>query len=112
MYHPQDTGEPDDPEHGIRRAPTPAARFKSPLSNTDGIDFTFANIQPPAYRVPPGRRIVMPSRPGTAGFAAAGEYRLLSNAGERIELQTPSRDDPAFAYDDGWYKNTDGNGYH
>ena len=115
MYHPQDTGDPNDPNTeyveltniGGEAINLNLVRF------CDGIAFTFPGIElaPDDYILVVKDRGAFEAKYGP-GLLVAGEYSgSLSNAGERIELQDAvGTTIHAFSYDDSWYKVTDGNG--
>ncbi len=116
MYHPADTGNPDDPNTeyieltniGTEAINLNLARF------SNGVDFTFAGTE----LVPGGYCLVVKD---LAAFVAkygpdlpvAGQYSgSLANAGERIELlDAVARTIQNFRYEDDWYARTDGDGY-
>ena len=116
MYHPQDAGDPNDPNTeyiemtnvGSEAVRLHLARF------CDGIDFTFGNIElgPGQYLLVVKDRDAFTSRYGP-GLPIAGEYSgSLSNSGERIELQDAlGATIQAFTYEDNWYAITDGHGH-
>jgi len=117
MYHPRNTGDPDDPNEeyielqniGPERINVNLVRF------TDGIDFTFGDID-----LDPAEFIIVVAKesafraahPGFAG-KIAGEYTgRLDNAGEEIKLEDAiGRAIHDFEYKDGWRSITDGGGY-
>jgi hypothetical protein len=116
MYHPQDTGNPDDPNTeyieltniGSEIVHVNLVRF------CDGVDFAFPDtaLGPMEYLLVVKDRQAFEARYGP-GLPIAGQYSgSLSNGGERIELQdalgTTIQD---FVYEDGWYATTDGQGY-
>jgi len=84
------------------------------VSFTNGIDFTFPNVELAAgeYTVVVRNRNVFEDRYGT-NINIAGEYSgKLNNAGERIELQDAiGRTILNFRYEDGWRSITDGEGF-
>ncbi len=116
MYHPQETGAPDDPNtEYIELTNTGSAAINLNLVRIcDGVDFTFAPVElgPAQYMLIVRDRIAFVARYGP-GLPVAGEYSgSLSNAGERIELQDAlGTTIQALAYEDGWYSTTDGRGY-
>jgi hypothetical protein len=115
MYHPQDTGDLNDPNTeyveltniGDETINLNLVRF------CDGIAFTFPSIElvPDEYLLVVKDRGAFEAKYGP-GLPIAGEYSgALSNAGERIELQDAvGTTIHAFSYEDNWYKVTDGNG--
>jgi hypothetical protein len=116
MYHPADTGDPNDPNCeyleltnvGVTAINLNLVRF------TKGVDFTFGDLE----LAPQGRCLIVRDR---AAFEArygtnlpiAGQYqRNLSNAGERIELRDAAGTViQSFAYRDDWFGITDGQGF-
>jgi len=116
MYHPQETGNPNDPNTeyielmniGLEAINLGLVRF------TDGIDFTFPN-----YKLPPtGCCVVVKDLAAFEakygpGLPIAGRYAgNLNNAGERLVLQDAAgRTIHSFTYDDNWYNSTDGGGF-
>ena len=116
MYHPANTGNPNDPNTeyieltniGTETINLNLVRF------TNGIDFTF----PSTELAPGGYCLVVKD---TAAFQAkygstlpiAGQYSgSLANDGERIELvDAIGIAIHDFRYEDDWYDRTDGGGY-
>ena len=116
MYHPADTGNPDDPNAeyieltnvGTETINLNLVRF------TNGIDFTFPSVD----LVPNGYCLVVKD---PAAFEAhypgilpvVEQYAgSLSNGGERIELQDAAGTViHSFRYEDDWYSLTDGLGF-
>jgi len=84
------------------------------VSFTNGIDFTFPNIELAAgeYTVVVRNRHTFETRYGN-NINIAGQYwGKLDNAGERIELQDAiGRTILNFRYEDGWQSITDGEGF-
>jgi hypothetical protein len=116
MYHPAETGHPDDPNTeyieltniGAESINLKLARF------TNGIDFTFPSIELAAGE----HTLVVRNVTAFEGkygrdLPVAGQYGgSLDNAGERIELQDAAgRIIHNFRYRDGWYDSTDGAGF-
>jgi len=116
MYHPADTGNPDDPNTefieltnvGTETIHLNLVRF------TNGIDFTFPDVD-----LPPGKYCLVvkdiaafEARYGP-GLPVAGQYAgALANDGERIELvDAIGRTIHNFKYEDNWYETTDGAGF-
>ena len=116
LYHPADTGNPDDPNAEFIELTNIGAEIinLSLVRFTKGIDFTF-----PSLELAPGGHCLLVK--DVAAFEAryspalpvAGQYAgSLSNAGERIELRDAlGRVIHSFRYDDDWYKATDGAGF-
>jgi len=116
MYHPPDTGNPNDPNTeyieltniGSKTVSLHLARL------ADGIDFTFSNVElgPGQYLLVVKDREAFTAQYGP-GLPIAGEYSgTLSNSGERLELQDAlGATIQAITYEDGWYETTDGHGY-
>jgi len=116
MYHPQETGNPNDPNTeyvelmNIGRAAVNLVLVRF----TDGIEFTF-----PGYTLPPaGCCVVVKDRAAFeakygSGLPIAGQYAgSLNNAGERLVLKDAAgRTIHSFSYADNWYNSTDGGGF-
>jgi hypothetical protein len=115
MYHPEDTGNPDDPNTefieltniGSQTIHLNLVRF------TNGVDFTFPDIalEPGGYTLAVKDATAFSAKYGP-GLPIAGTYSgSLDNGGERIRLEDalgePILD---FEYKDGWYRSTDGQG--
>jgi hypothetical protein len=116
MYHPADTGDPNDPNTeyieltniGAQSINLNLVRF------TNGVDFTF-----PRFELAPGgyclavKDVAAFESKYSTGLPVAGRYAgSLSNAGERIELQDAAGNViHDFSFDDGWFKTTDGGGF-
>jgi hypothetical protein len=115
MYHPLDTGNPDDPNCEFIELTNIAGQSinLNLVRFTKGIDFTF-----PSFDLPPGGYclVVKDSAAFRARYGAAlpvvGAYTgSLDNSGERLELvDAVGQVIESFVYDD-WYANTDGRGY-
>jgi hypothetical protein len=116
MYHPLDTGSPDDPNTEFIEITNIAgqsinlhlARF------TEGIDYSF-----PSFDLPPGGyclivkdRAAFEARYG-AELPVVGEYAgSLDNGGEGLELvDAAGQVVQSFRYEDDWHKKTDGQGF-
>jgi hypothetical protein len=116
MYHPADTGNPDDPNTefieltnvGTEPINLSLVRF------TDGIDFTFpgSELNPGGYCLVVKDVVAFKTRYGP-DLPVAGEYTgSLANDGEKIELvDALGRTIQSFRYEDDWYDRTDGTGY-
>ncbi len=116
MYHPSDTGNPDDPNTefieltnvGDETINLSRVRF------TKGIEFAFPSVEvvPGDYCLVVKDLAAFEAR-YTSGLPVAGQYDgSLSNAGERIELQDAlGKVIHSLRYEDDWYKITDGTGY-
>jgi len=116
MYHPAETGSPNDPNTeyieltniGIQTINLKLVRF------TNGIDFTF-----PSFELEPGKcclvvkdAVAFEAKYGP-DLPVAGQYTgSLANDGERIELVDAIGETiQNFKYEDNWYDETDGYGY-
>ncbi|MHC4203724.1 MAG: CotH kinase family protein, partial [Planctomycetota bacterium] len=116
MYHPLDTGGPNDSDtEFIELKNITAQPINLNLVSFDkGIDFTFSDIELPAG----GYVLIVKDK---AAFEAkygqdlnvAGQYvGSLDNSGERIRLlDAAGQVIHDFRYEDDWYENTDGSGY-
>jgi len=117
MYHPEETGDPNDPnEEFIELTNVGSETINlSLVSFTNGIDFTFGDVE-----LAVGDYVVIVK--DCSAFAAAhpefsgviaGEYGgSLNNGGERIELEDAMGQTILdFSYEDGWRDITDGIGY-
>ena len=116
MYHPPNTGHPDDPNAeyielvnvGSQAINLHLVRF------TNGIDLTFGDVTlaPWEYAVLVKDIPVFETTYGD-DVRILGQYEgRLDNAGERIELQDAAGQTILrFRYKDGWYDQTDGGGY-
>jgi hypothetical protein len=116
MYHPEDTGDPNDPNTEfieLKNVSSQAINL-SLVSFTQGIHFTFADTSLQAGQVV---LVVKDIGAFTAkygrGLPVAGAYEgSLSNGGERIALQDAAgKVIHDFSYSDGWIDRTDGGGY-
>jgi hypothetical protein len=116
MYHPADTGNPDDPNTEYVEL-TNIANQNINLNLvrfTNGIDYTF-----PSFDLPAGGYCLVVK--DFAAFGAkygsklpvVGQYAgSLNNGGERIELvDAAGTTIQSFKYEDGWFKTTDGQGF-
>ncbi|MCD6304452.1 MAG: lamin tail domain-containing protein, partial [Planctomycetes bacterium] len=91
----------------------------SGVSFTNGIEFSFAGsgvstLQPGQHVLVVKNLAAFESRYDTTGMLIAGQFTSgkLSNAGEKIELvDAVDGSIQEFSYDDGWYGQTDGEGY-
>jgi hypothetical protein len=109
MYHPADTGNPNDPNTEFIELTNIAAQ---PITN--GVTFTFPwyTLAPDDYCLVIKDSAAFQAKYGT-GLPVVGQWQgNLNNAGERIELQdaigTVIHD---FKYKDSWYDTTDGSGF-
>jgi hypothetical protein len=117
MYHPEETGNPDDPNEEyielVNIGPSPInlnlARF------TNGIDFTFGDVELGAgeYVVVVRNAAAFGARYPAFTGVIAGQYSgSLDNGGERIELvDALGQSILNFKYKDGWRSITDGLGH-
>jgi hypothetical protein len=115
MYHPLDTGNPNDPNTEFLELTNIAGQSinLNLVHFTKGIDYTF-----PSFELPAGGYCLVVKDP--AAFAAkygptlpvVGQYTgSLNNAGERVELADAAGTIiQSFEYRDDWYKTTDGLG--
>ncbi len=116
MYHPADTGDPDDPNTefveltniGDEVINLNLVRF------TDGIDYTFPDFELPAggYCVLVRNIAAFEARYGS-DLPVLGQYAgSLDNAGENVELvDAVGETIQSFQYEDNWFKLTDGEGF-
>ncbi|MBN1362494.1 MAG: lamin tail domain-containing protein [Sedimentisphaerales bacterium] len=116
MYHPSDTGNPDDPNTefvelvnvGDTTISLNLVRF------TDGIDFAFPDVElAPGARCLLARDIAAIKARYGSRLSVLGQYAgNLNNAGERIELVDAAGGViQSFTYRDDWYRLTDGGGF-
>ena len=116
MYNPLDTGQPDDPNREFIELKNigPVALNLNLVRFTDGIDFTFPNVElaPNEYILVVKELEVFTAQYG-ADVRVAGEYSgSLSNSGERIVLEDAAGQTiHDFSYQDNWYDITDGEGF-
>jgi hypothetical protein len=116
MYHPPDTGNPNDPNTEFLELTNIANQSinLSLVRFTDGIDYTFPSFELPAggYCLVVKDLVAFQAKYGTK-LPVVGEYAgSLDNGGERIELvDAAGQMSQSFTYDDSWFKNTDGSGY-
>jgi len=116
MYHPADTGNPDDPNtEFIELTNIGSASINLNLVRfTNGVDFTFPSFDlvPGAYCLVVKDTAVFTAKYG-AGLPVVGEYTgSLSNAGERIELlDAMGAVIHDFRFEDNWFDITDGLGF-
>jgi hypothetical protein len=116
MYHPEETGDPGDPNTeyieltntGSQAIDLNFVRF------TKGIDYTFPSFSLPAggYCLLVKSIAVFEARYG-ASLPVVGQYAgVLSNAGERVELVDAAGGViQSFEYTDEWFDLTDGMGF-
>jgi hypothetical protein len=116
MYHPQNTGDPNDPNEefielkniGLNTLNLNLVRF------TEGIHFTFPDIEldPNECIVVVKDQSAFEAKYGTS-VKMAGQYiGSLANNGEKIQLQDAiGQTILDFEYKDGWYSITDGDGF-
>lgn len=116
MYHPVDTGNPDDPNTEyieLTNIGTETINLNL-VRLTNGIDFTF-----PSFELEPGKCCLVVKNAVAFEFKyghdlpVAGQYTgSLANDGERIELVDAIGETiQNFKYEDNWYSATDGYGY-
>jgi hypothetical protein len=116
MYHPLNTGNPDDPNtEYLELTNIGAASINLNLVRfTNGVDYTF-----PSFELPAGGYCLVVKDP--AAFEArygsqlpvVGQYAgSLSNAGERLEMvDAAGTIIESFEYNDNWFDLTDGLGF-
>jgi hypothetical protein len=116
MYHPANTGDPNDPDTeyleltniGKQNINLNLVRF------TDGVDFTFPSfdLAPAGYCLVVKDLAAFRHKYG-ANLPVAGQYAgNLSNGGEQIELQDATgKVITRFRYQDDWFGKTDGGGF-
>jgi hypothetical protein len=113
MYHPPDTGDPNEEFIELKNIGTQAINLNL-AKFTEGVHFTFPSIQLTGgqYVVVVRDRQVFESVYGS-GLNIAGEYAgSLENAGERIRLEDAAGQViHDFKYKDGWRPMTDGGGF-
>jgi hypothetical protein len=116
MYHPAETGDPNDPNTEFIELTNigDTAINLSLVKFTNGVDFTF-----PDFELAPNRYCLV-VRKATAfrdkygsDLPVVGEYAgNLNNAGERIELlDAAGTDIHDFRFEDDWFDITDGLGF-
>jgi len=116
MYHPADTGNPDDPNtEFIELTNIGSAKINLNLVRfSNGVDFTFPSfdLAPGAYRLVVKDTAAFIAKYGS-GLPVVGQYSgSLSNAGERIELlDAAGAVIHDFHYEDNWFDITDGLGF-
>jgi len=117
MYHPRNTGDPDDPnEEFIELMNTASTAINLNLVKfTNGVDFTFPSVDLGAGKlilVVKDQAAFAAQYPEFAGLIAGQYSGSLSNAGERIELQDAlGQTIHNFRYSDDWFATTDGLGF-
>jgi hypothetical protein len=116
MYHPLDTGNPNDPNTEFIELTNIANRSinLNLVRFTKGIDYAF-----PSFDLPSGAYCLVVK--DIAAFGArygsklpvVGQYAgSLSNGGERIEMvDAAGQTIQSFEYRDDWFKSTDGQGF-
>lgn len=116
MYHPAETGDPNDPKREFIEVTNIGAStidlFGVDFDN--GVDFTFPrmNLAPGEHTVVVGELAAFEAKYGT-GINIAGQYTgSLQNRGERIRLADAlGRTILDFRYEDNWRPTTDGGGF-
>jgi len=115
MYHPKDTGDPDDPNTEFMELTNIGAQAinLNLVRFTNGVDLTFGTVamQPGQYVLVVKDSAAFIARYGQ-GLPIAGTYTgSLNNGGERIRLEDALGQTVLdFEYKDGWYETTDGGG--
>jgi hypothetical protein len=116
MYHPANTGNPNDPNTEYVELTNIGSRTinLNLVKFTKGVDFTFPNVE----LAPHGYCLVVKDTAAfedkySAGLPVVGQWQgSLSNAGERIELQDAVGNRLcSFRFDDDWFDATDGAGF-
>jgi len=116
MYHPANTGNPDDPNtEFIELTNIGSAKINLNLVKfSNGVDFTFPSfdLAPNAYCLVVKDAAAFAAKYGS-GLPVVGQYAgSLSNAGERIELlDAAGAVIHDFHYEDNWFDITDGLGF-
>jgi hypothetical protein len=116
MYHPLDTGNPNDPNTEYIELTNIASQSinLSLVRFTKGIDYTFPSLDLPAggYCLVAKDLVAFQAKYGVK-LPVVGQYTgSLSNAGERVELvDAAGTIIQSFEYRDDWYKTTDGLGF-
>ena len=116
MYHPAETGHPDDPNTEyieLTNIGTEPINLNL-VAFTNGVDFTFDSLElAPGQYTLVVRNIAAFEVMYGAGLPIAGQYDgRLSNAGERVTLQDAAGQViHNFRFRDGWYDLTDGAGF-
>ncbi len=116
MYHPAETGHPDDPNTEYIELTNVGSESinLNLVSFTNGVDYTFPSMElAPGEYVLVVRDVVAFEALYGAGLPVAGQYDgRLSNAGERVELEDAAGQIiHSFRFRDGWFDETDGVGY-
>ena len=116
MYHPQETGDPNDPNAEYIELTNVGSQTinLSRVRFTDGVDFTFPDMD-----LMPGHYVLVVKDPTTfrrrygPGAVIAGRYQgTLSNRGSRMTLQDALGGViEQFEYADAWYPITAGKGF-
>ena len=116
MYHPAETGNPDDPNTeyieltnvGVETINLNLVRL------AEGVDFVFPSVElaPGAYILVVKDITAFEAKYGD-GLPVVGQYTgSLNNAGERLLLQDAAGSVICgFSYQDDWYRVTDGDGF-
>ena len=116
MYHPQNTGDPNDPNTEFIELKNigPNILNLNLVKFTEGIDFTFSDVEldPNECVVVVKDRSAFEAKYGTAVNIAGRYSGSLANNGERIKLEDAiGRTILDFEYEDGWHPVTDGGGF-
>ena len=117
MYHPLDTGNPNDPNTEFLELTNIANQSinLNLVRFTNGIDYTFPELRPARRRLLSGRQGHAPlSRPGTAPSCPwLGNTRAvwtMAASGSSWWMR-PAQIIESFQYEDNWFKTTDGQGF-
>ena len=112
MYHP--AGDPNDEFIEVQNVGSSTINLNL-VRFTEGIDFTFGLLDLPAGQLAVVARSTtafMERYPDFEGILAGQFDGRLDNAGERIRLEDAlGREIMDFKYRDGWYEQTDGEGF-
>ena len=117
MYHPQETGNPDDANEEYIELTNlgPETINLNLVRFTNGIDFTFGDVDLVADEylvVVKDEGAFMAAYPSFSGILAGEYVGSLDNGGERIELEDAAGQMIFdFRYNDSWHSITDGQGY-
>jgi hypothetical protein len=116
MYHPLDTGNPNDPNTEYIELTNIAGQTinLNMVRFTKGVNYTF-----PSFDLPAGghcllvKNVVAFEAKYGSKLPVVGPYTgSLDNSGERVELvDAADQTIQSFTYADNWFKSTDGQGF-